>query len=132
MKHVCATAIVVCACLPGGIDAVQIRPTIPVMIGGQEASEGCAGTATISIRAGTRLNVRAGPGLTHPVIARLSDGQRVSICQRREGWVGVLVLRTGPGASDCQASDAGPKPMPYAGPCASGWITAKYVRMLAG
>ena len=132
MKRACAAAIVVCACLPRGIDAAQIRPAIPLMVGGQEASEGCTGTATISIRSGTTLNLRAGPGLTHPVIARLSDGQRVSICQRRDGWVGVLVFRTGPGPSDCQVSDAGPKPTPYAGPCVSGWITAKYVRILAG
>lgn len=132
MKHVCLAAIVACACLPRGIEAAQIRPAVPVMVGGQEASEGCAGTATISIRAGIRLNLRAGPGLTHPVIARLADGQRISICQRRDGWVGVLVLRDGPRPRDCQVSDAGPKPLPYAGPCVSGWISGRYVRVFAG
>jgi uncharacterized protein YgiM (DUF1202 family) len=131
MKYVCLAAILVLACLPRGIDAAQIRPAVPVMIGGQEASEGCVGTATVVVRAGA-LNLRAGPGLNHPVIARLTDGQRVSICQRRDGWVGILVLRDGPGPRDCQASDAGPKRKPYEGPCSSGWIAAKYVRILAG
>jgi len=132
MKYACAAAIIVYACLPRGIDAAQIRPVVPVMVGGQEASEGCAGTATLSIRASTKLNLRAGPGLTYSVIAQLSADQRISICQRRDGWVGVLVLRTSTGPSDCQVSDAGPKPTSYAGPCVSGWLSAKYVRILAG
>lgn len=130
MKHL--VIVVVWACLAGVTHAAQVRPAVPVMVGGQEPAEGCAGTATISVRPGTRLNLRAGPGLSHPVIARLEDGQRVSVCQRRDGWVGVLVQRDGPGPRDCQVSDAGAKPVPYSGPCASGWISRKYLRILAG
>ena len=130
MKLVCAGAAVIVG-LACGAKAAQIRPAVPVMVGGADGSEGCAGTATLAIRAGSRINLRAGPGMSHPVIARLSSPHTVSICQRRDGWVGILVLpRTRP--YDCGESDAGPKPTPYAGPCVSGWISAKYVRFLAG
>ena len=106
MKHACAVAIVVCACLPRGIDAAQIRPAIPVMVGGQEASEGCTGTATISIRSGTTLNLRAGPGLTHPVIARLSDGQRVEgPLVRYDDFIVILTMPDGTQRSFARSGD---------------------------
>jgi hypothetical protein len=128
----CGIAAVVSVWLPRTIDGAQVRPSIPVMVGGQEADEGCAGTAIVAVRVGT-LNLRAGPGSNHPVLARLRNGQNVTICQRlQSGWVGVLVPRDSAKPRDCRVSDAGPTPTAYAGPCHSGWVRETYVRVLAG
>lgn len=106
---------------------------VPVLIGGPESSEGCAGTAVVSVRSGSTLNLRSGPGLNHPVVARLPPGQSVSVCQLGErGWLGVVVHRTGRGASDCGLSDAGPRPKPYAGLCRAGWVSGEHLRLSAG
>lgn len=128
----CLLAAAVPVWRPLAADASQIRPAVPVLVGGQEASEGCTGTMVVTVRAGTTLNLRAGPGTDHPAIARLSNGQSVSICQRRNGWVGVLVHRDTRGARDCGVSDAGPRPVAYAGPCQSGWLSERYLRIQAG
>jgi hypothetical protein len=103
------------------------------MVGGQEANEGCAGTALVAVRPGSTLNLRAGPGAGHQVLARLENRQSVTICQRlRSGWVGVLVPRESAQPRDCRASDAGPQAKAYAGPCDSGWVRDTFLRLLAG
>lgn len=105
---------------------------VPVTIGGDEPTEGCAGTSTVSVRSGT-LNLRSGPGTGYAVVARLAAGQSVSVCERRpNGWVGVVVNRNVPGARDCGLSDAGPRRKAYGGPCESGWVLQKYLRLRAG
>ena len=132
IASLCAAAAVL-VCLPRGAESAQTRSAVPVMVGGREASEGCAGTAVVATAAGGTLNLRAGPGFNHPVIARLAAGRSVSICQRLQGgWVGILVHRSTPGARDCGVSDAGSKPMAYTGACDSGWVSEKYLRILAG
>jgi len=137
MKHavaisICAVGAVVCVSARS-TSAAQIRSTIPVMIGGAEASEGCAGTALVTISTDSTLNMRAGPGTRHPVLARLAPGQSVTVCQRtKSGWVGVLVPRNKTGPRDCGASDAGPTPKAYTGACDSGWVLEKYLRIEAG
>ena len=132
VASLCAAAAVF-VCLVHGRAAAQTRPAVPVMVGGAEASEGCAGTALVATATGGTLNLRAGPGLNHPVIAQLAPGRSVSICQRRQGgWVGILVHRNQPEPRDCGVSDAGPKPVAYSGACDSGWVSEKYLRIQAG
>ena len=111
----------------------QPRPKVPVLIGGNESSEGCAGTAIVAVGEGGTLNLRSGPGMSHPIIARLPRGQSVSICQRGEnGWVGIVVRPSGSNVRDCGLSDAGSKAIAYAGPCHSGWVLEHYLRLQAG
>jgi hypothetical protein len=116
----------------GAALAAQRRPTVPVTIGGEEPSEGCAGTSRVSLPSGGRLNLRSGPGPGYRIVAHLSAGQSVSVCQRdASGWVGVVVNLRGAGRRDCRLSDAGPRRTPYRGPCASGWVMEKYLRLQA-
>ena len=132
VASLCAAAAVF-VCLPHVAESAQTRSAVPVMVGGTEASEGCAGTAVVATAAGGTLNLRAGPGLNHPVIARLAPGRSVSICQRLQGgWLGILVHRNTPGERDCGMSDAGSKPVAYSGACDSGWVSEKYLRIQAG
>ena len=113
--------------------AGQLRPRVPVLVGGSEGDEGCAGTATVTIREGSILNLRSGPSTADPVLAQLPLGQVVSICQRGPGgWAGVVVHGSTVGARDCAMSDAGSQPKPYAGPCNSGWVAKRFLRIMAG
>jgi hypothetical protein len=127
----CALAAVVCLYPYHSMAAAQ-QSRQPVLIGGEESSEGCAGTATVAVRDGSTLNLRTGPGTSYPPVVRLSPGQAVSICQNPgNGWVGVVVHRRGR-VADCGLSDAGPKAKPYAGPCDSGWVKEEFLRLQAG
>jgi hypothetical protein len=127
----CAIAAVVCLYPYASMAAAPQSPQ-PVMIGGEESSEGCAGTATVAVRAGSTLNLRSGPGTSYGPVARLSPGQAVSICQSPgNGWVGVVVHGRGR-LADCGLSDAGPKAKPYTGPCDSGWVKEEFLRLQAG
>jgi hypothetical protein len=129
LRIVCATAALLC--LWHGSLAAQ-PASRPVLIGGKESDEGCAGTATVVVSEGSTLNLRTGPATTYPVAVRLSPGQSVSICQYSgNGWVGVVVHQRVRG-TDCRLSDAGPKARPYAGPCESGWVKEQFLRLFAG
>jgi hypothetical protein len=133
VRAACAIATALSVFLHSVTDAEQPRPKVPVLVGGEESAEGCAGTSTVAVREGSTLNVRTGPGTSHPIIAHLPRGQSVSVCQRLpNGWVGIVVHRYPPGVRDCGLSDAGPKPQAYAGPCDSGWVWEKYLRLHAG
>jgi Bacterial SH3 domain len=116
-------------CAHGSIEAGQVRPKMSVLVGGEEKSEGCAGTAVVTVR---RLNVRSGPGTTHAIIAHLTRGQSVSVCRRLSGgWVGI-VIHSQDGPRDCRLSDAGPRQKAYTGPCDSGWVSEQYLQLQAG
>ncbi len=121
-----------CASPPAAAGGAQ-RPKVPVLIGGEESSEGCAGTAVVAVRPDSWLNLRSGPGRANPVIARLQPDQTVSVCQRRgNGWVGVVVHPADRRPADCGLSDAGSQAKAYRGPCRSGWVSERYLRIQAG
>jgi uncharacterized protein YgiM (DUF1202 family) len=133
LRTASAMAVIVCLSAEGPLAAGQARSKQPVLIGGAESAEGCAGTATVAVRDGSTLNLRSGPGAGYPVIARLQPGQAVSICQSPgNGWLGVVVHRTSRGFRDCGLSDAGSRAKPYAGPCDSGWVREQFLRLQAG
>jgi hypothetical protein len=134
VRIVYAIAAALCSCvqISTATEAGQLRSKVPVLIGGEESSEGCAGTAVVDVGERSTLALRSGPATTHPAIAQLRRGQSVSVCQRRKnGWVGIVVHRSGEDR-DCGLSDAGPKAKAYAGPCHSGWVLERYLRLQAG
>jgi hypothetical protein len=133
MRTASATITALTLVLHGAIQAGQLRPKVPVMVGNKESTEGCAGTATVAVRGGRTLSLRAGPGANYAILAQLRRGQSVSVCQAREsGWVGIVVNSEGGGARDCGLSDAGTRLTAYAGHCDSGWVFEKYLRLQAG
>ena len=67
-----------------GDPSVDLLKTLP-----QLASEpwfGWTGQVT-----GNRINVRAGPGTGHKIVAQLEKGQEVKVLGRRENWLKVLL-----------------------------------------
>lgn len=78
------------------------------------------------------LTVRAGPGRNARDIGRLRPGHLVNVCEEANGWLGIVF---GPARSleeDCGVGSPVPRPSRYEGPCHSGWVSARYVRIVAG
>ncbi len=50
-------------------------------------SQPAAASPTYALCNATALNVRSGPGASYPVIGWLSNGQRVKVLDRQNGWV---------------------------------------------
>ncbi len=113
------------------IHPVGADPAVPVRTG-STGGENCYGVASVQLRSDAgRLNLRAGPGAHFPVIGRLGNGQKVSVCGdwRRE-WVPVVVhAREAP--ADCGLSDMAPGQV-YEGPCQSGWVARTFLQVAAG
>lgn len=105
---------------------------VPVTIGGDADMDACGSTGIVSgLRGGSGsfLAVRGGPGLQFRTIDRLEPDTRVWICEARAGWLGVVY---GTDDKGCGVSSPVPVRRPYVGPCASGWVSERYVRREAG
>jgi len=74
------------------------------------------------------LTVRGGPGPEFAAIGRLASGHRVHLCDASGDWLGV-VYSPGGGQSDCGVSAPVTDKQPYMGPCRSGWVHRKFVRV---
>jgi len=78
------------------------------------------------------LTVRAGPGRDARDIGRLGPGHLVNICEERNGWLGIVFGPAGRPDEDCGVGSPVPRPRRYEGPCHSGWVAARYIRVVAG
>ena len=106
--------------------------SVPVMIGGERDLDACGTVGIVSglnSKSASTLSVRAGPGSHFDWIDRLTSGTRVWLCDHKGHWVGIVY---GPHGQDCGVSTPYDKRRPYTGPCASGWVLAKYISLLAG
>jgi hypothetical protein len=126
-----ASSLVACLVLLAQTGCSGVRP-IPVMIGGDPALDACGGLGVVSgEEAGGRhpVPVRTGPGPQHSVVDSLAEGATVWLCDRRDGWIGIVYGAEG---QDCQVSTPVADEIPYAGDCRSGWVEDRHVRLTAG
>lgn len=79
----------------------------------------------------TYLSVRDAPSTQVKERDRLDPGQGVHICSEDGDWFGV-VYNKGDESKDCQVDETLDTPRNYTGPCAQGWVEAKYVNVTAG
>nr|CAS02642.1 putative integron gene cassette protein [uncultured bacterium] len=77
-------------------------------------------------------NLGAGPGVEHSSIQVLPKGTQLHLCGPMDNgrWESVVVA-TG-GIADCGVSSPVAAPMNYTGPCASGWISRRAFKVIAG
>lgn len=115
----------------------NIKPR-PVMVGGFAHADSCTSTGTINRQRtggdGT-VPVRAAPGTAARRLDRLKPGRPLWLCRSSEDgrWIGVVYPETEDGMSDCGISEnAHDKPVPYAGPCKSGWVARRSIELSAG
>ncbi len=78
------------------------------------------------------LAVRSGPGSDYPLLEKLYEGQSVFICDTTAGdkWYGIVYSRRND--ADCGVGSPLAHPQPYRGPCKSGWVSARWVKVTAG
>jgi len=78
------------------------------------------------------LAVRAAPDANAAESDRLDAGQSVSFCDsaKDDSWIGVVYDKSG--EADCGTGSPIAATKPYDGPCKAGWVSAKYVKLIAG
>lgn len=112
--------------------ATAQRPR-PVTIFADPELDACPSTGQVSgldRRGQNYISVRAAPNVRARELARIRPGQIVQICDvgAGEAWYGVIY---GNGRRDCIPGRSH-RTRPYAGPCRSGWVSARYVTVIAG
>jgi hypothetical protein len=134
------SAVLLIAC----VEPPQPKPNVdnvgprPVMVGGFAHADSCTSTGTINgLRTGGdgTVPVRAAPSTAARRLDRLKPGRPLWLCRTddSERWVGVVYPENEDGMSDCGLSEnAHDKPVPYAGPCKSGWVARRFIELSAG
>jgi hypothetical protein len=80
------------------------------------------------------LAVRAAPDAGARLLHRLGPRHRVHVCDEAAGgaWLGIVYSPPGEPDRDCNVGSPVESPRRYRGPCASGWVAARYVTIVAG
>jgi hypothetical protein len=106
----------------------------PVMlIGGEEGVDPCALARIHDPATGEEAGailVFAAPTTGSDVIDTLGDGDPVWVCDLSGDMLGIVYSHDPD--RDCEVSSPLDADRPYYGPCASGWVKADWVEMLAG
>ena len=105
--------------------ASAASPSVPVQVGDVPELDACVSWGEASA---ARLTVRSGPGTTFAAIDTVTSAQGLHLCDVRGEWIGV-VYTPGGELADCGVSAPMPARQTYAGPCRSGWVHKKLVKV---
>lgn len=112
------------------------QPAQPVMIGEDYDLDACMGVGIVvglDPENNSGLTVHAGPGTDFAKIDRIPLDRLVWICDGEGQWTGIVYGETGPRELiDCGVSAPIPDRQPYDGSCASGWVPADNILLIAG
>ena len=116
--------------------AAPIQPDVPVMVGGDSEQDACGGTDQV-IRLNPRgdnfVSLRSRPSTTGRELARLPSGQSGYLCDSSPDhqWQGVVYAAPGKDM-DCGVGTPIARKRPYRGPCTSGWVSSRFLELVAG
>ena len=106
--------------------------SVPVQVGSIPEMDACTSTGLVTGLRTSLLALRSGPGVTYRQIDHLANGQELFLCSvSPDGkWHGVVYSsgRT----VDCGVSSPVNSVGPYHGPCRSGWVSARWIKVTAG
>lgn len=107
----------------------------PVMVGGNDNLDACPSLAVVSglKPEGDRfLAVRSEANAKSALIDKLQEGQKVFICNTSTdaNWFGVVYSHGN--VDDCGVSSPVNPAKAYKGKCKSGWVNARWIKLLAG
>lgn len=106
----------------------------PVMVGGMEDLDACTGLGVVSgldPEGDAFLAVRAAANANAKMLDKLPEGKKVHICDSSPDgkWFGVVYSKKG---IDCGVNSPIKPAQPYKGRCHSGWVSQKWVKVIAG
>ncbi|MFD1950441.1 hypothetical protein ACFSGX_06635 [Sphingomonas arantia] len=117
------------------VQPAAAAPAVAVRIGGDAELDACPSLGAVvglDPKGDNFLSVRSGPGGTpYRETDRIGTGRRVAICADRGAWLGI-VYPQGDGPVNCGVATPVPRPSAYRGPCRSGWVHRRHVRVIAG
>lgn len=125
MRHstIFLIAALISACVP------KTNLAIPITISASGLDDPCGAVGIVANTEKRTYPIRVGPDTTALELLTIENGTRLLLCETRDGWYGVVVLKKG---SNCLDGDYGSTSKNYSGPCESGWIEKKYVEYFAG
>ncbi len=115
---------------PVNPNSVQTLGNVPVMIGGEAEFDACGGVGEIiglDPNGDNYLSVRALPSSTGKEIDRLPNGSQMYLCDEQQDWLGIVYP-----IGDCGVMTPVARRQPYSGVCKSGWVSKRYVILIAG
>ena len=106
---------------------------IPVQVGEIPDLDACLSWGEVAGLRHSLLAVRDGPGIHFRQVDELDNGHGLHLCDSTADgdWIGVVYAPAGEDV-DCGVSSPVSGRHPYAGPCRSGWVHMKWVRVIAG
>jgi hypothetical protein len=130
MKYVIAFAV-----LAAATTAAAVAQPRPVRIQSNPDLDSCPSSGEVrglNPHGQNYLSVRAAPGARARETDRLRSGQEVLICDGAGNgqWLGVVYTRNP--RQDCRITPSVGHPRPYPGPCRSGWVSRRYITIVAG
>jgi hypothetical protein len=109
------------------------RPVRVGELGPNFAACSAAGT-TRHLEPGEPLPVRSAPFDTAAQTGAVAAGARFFVCSRSldQKWFGIVYAPSGQLEARCGVEDPLTAGRNYAGPCASGWVSTPFVRLIDG
>lgn len=109
----------------------------PVQVGGDADLDACGSVGQVvrlNPKGDNFLSVRAAPNEKAMQVAKLGPKATVTLCDQTPGgaWYAIVFPRSGQASVDCKVSSPIAKRQVYRGPCASGWVSAKFIEIIAG
>lgn len=109
----------------------------PVRAGGDADFDACSSVAKVvglNPRGDNFLAVKSGPDLRARRIDKLGPKALVFVCDnaRDNAWTGIVYDGGGELCGRCGVTSPIARARPYRGPCQSGWVASKYLKIVAG
>lgn len=116
--------------------AAPTPPEKPVMVGAIADLDACLSNARVTgldRRGDNFLAVRSRPAASARELGRLRSGQIVWACdQSADGrWTGIVYAPPNP-PIDCRVGTPWLRRTAYRGPCRSGWVSSRWLTIIAG
>jgi hypothetical protein len=106
----------------------------PVMVGGDPEDDACGALGEVrGLKPGGDgfLALRSGPSANARMIDKLQEGDAVYMCDDVPGWIGVVVYPSNPMIS-CDVTYPITPRQPYSGSCITGWVSERFIELVAG
>ena len=122
---------------PGSTDLGYAGPIpMPIRVGTNGADmDSCASYGEVSglnPDGDNYLAVRDAPSTQVKERDRIGNGHGVHVCAEEKGWYGIVYDIEGDSGIDCEVDSPVEQPRNYTGPCAQGWVSKKFVTIVAG